>query len=141
VTEGAAKIPPQQITRLQRGTQIDTLAVSPDGTRLLFTIVSGKDKNSFRSQLVMLHTDGSGGADYLSDGRSLEITPSFTPGGDQIVFSSNRAGKRLSVWSMSATGAPGITQLTTGDSNDLWPSIDNDPKPRLFYQSSVDTRP
>jgi Tol biopolymer transport system component len=42
---------------------------------------------------------------------------------------------------MSATGAGGITQLTRGDTNDLWPTIDNDPRQRLFYQANVDTRP
>jgi hypothetical protein len=141
VTEGAKKEPPQQITRLPRGTQIDTLAAAPDGARLLFTVIFGTSKPNFRSQMIVVHTDGSGGADYLSDGKSLEITPSYSPGGDQVVFSSNRAGKRMSVWSMSATGAPGITQLTTGDTNDLWPSIDSAPKARLFYQALVDTRP
>ncbi len=141
VSEGNQKEPPVQLTRLPKGTQIDTLAVSPDGASILFTILYGSDKTNFRSQMLMIRSDGSQGAEYLNDGKSLEITPSFTPGGDKIVFSSNRAGKRLSVWRMSAVGAPGIEQLTTGDTNDLWPSIDSDPKPRLYYQASVDTRP
>jgi Tol biopolymer transport system component len=135
------KDPPAQLTRLPKGTQIDTLAVSPDGVNVLFTILYGTDKTNFRSQMIMIRADGSQGAVYLNDGKSLEITPVFTPGGDKIVFSSNRAGRRLSIWRMSAVGAPGIEQLTTGDTNDLWPSIDSDPKPRLFYQASVDTRP
>jgi Tol biopolymer transport system component len=135
------KDPPAQLTRLPKGTQIDTLAVSPDGQNVLFTILYGNNKNNFRSQMIMIRADGSQGAVYLNDGKSLEITPVFTPGGEKIVFSSNRAGRRLSIWRMSATGAPGIEQLTTGDTNDLWPSIDSDPKPRLFYQASVDTRP
>jgi hypothetical protein len=141
VTEGAKKEPPLQITKLPRGTQIDTLAASPDGTRMLFTVIFGNTPQTFRSQMIAVHTDGSGGADYLSDGKSLEITPSYTPDGEQVIFSSNRAGKRLSVWAMSASGAPGITQLTSGNTNDLWPTIDSDPKRRLFYQAMVDTRP
>ena len=141
VGEGAKKDPPLQITKLPRGTQIDTLAVAPDGTRLLFTVLVGTTPTTFRSQMIAIQTDGSGGADYLSDGKSLEITPSYTPDGEEVVFSSNRAGRRLSVWAMSATGAPGITQLTSGNTNDLWPTIDSDPKKRLFYQAMVDTRP
>jgi hypothetical protein len=141
VTEGGKKAPPVQLTRLPHGTQIDTLAVSPDGTQLLFIILNGTDKADFRSQMLAIRTDGSGGADYLNDGRSLEITPSYTPAGDQIVFASNRASRQLKVWEMSATGAPGITQLTSGETNDLWPSIDSDPKPRLYYQAMVDMRP
>ena len=141
VTEGARKEPPVQITKLQAGTQIDTLTVAPDGGKILFTALFGTTKENLRSQMIAVGSDGSGGLDYLSDGKSLEITPSFTPAGDNFVFSSNRAGRRMSVWSMSSTGAPGITQLTSGDTNDLWPSIDSDPKPRLFYQAMVDTRP
>jgi hypothetical protein len=141
VTEGAQKEPPQQITRHTRGTQIDTLTISPDGSKLLFTIVQGRDRATFRSLMVLMNTDGSGGATYINDGKSLEITPAFTPGGDQVVFSSNRASRQMKVWAMSAVGAPGITQLSSGETNDLWPCIDSDPKPRLFFQAMVDTRP
>ncbi|CAN5466797.1 hypothetical protein BH10PLA1_BH10PLA1_08800 [soil metagenome] len=142
VTEGSKKISPSQLTRLPKGTGIDTIAVSPDGSSVLFTIlIIGTEKNDFRSQMMLVKTDGTGGPTYFSDGKSLDLTPSFTPDGTQIVFSSNRAGTRLSIWQMSAVGAPGITQLTTGDTNDLWPSIDSDPRPRMYYQTLVDTRP
>jgi len=142
VTEGNKKVSPSQLTRLPKGTGIDTIAVSPDGASVLFTIlIVGTEKNDFRSQMMLVKTDGTGGPTYFSDGKSLDLTPSFTPDGAEIVFSSNRAGTRLSIWQMSAVGAPGITQLTSGDTNDLWPSIDSDPKPRMYYQTLVDTRP
>lgn len=144
VSEPAATEPPVQVTQLPRGTQVDTLAVSPDGGRLLFTTLVAGGSGSvgdFRSQMTVIKTDGSGGVDYLSDGKSLDLMPSFSPGGETIVFSSNRAGRRLSVWTMSAVGAPGITNLTSGESNDLWPNLDSEPRPRLFYQSMIDTRP
>ena len=140
-TEGPKKQSPQQITQLAKGSQLGSMAMSPDGSQLLFTIFTGKDRSDFRSQLLVIRTDGSAGADMVSDGKSLDMMPSYNPGGDQIVFSSNRAGKRLNVWSMSAIGVPGITRLTTGDTNDLWPTVDSDPKQRLFYQAMVDTRP
>ena len=44
---------------------------------------TGTTPQAFRSQMIAVHTDGSGGADYLSDGKSLEITPSYTPDGEQ----------------------------------------------------------
>ncbi|WP_428940780.1 hypothetical protein [Fontivita pretiosa] len=140
---------PQQLTRLAKGTQIGSLAVSPDGTKLVFSVLSASPdagagataaRSEFRSQLLLINTDGSGGASILTDGKSLDLMPWYSPRGDQILFSSNRSARKLQVHAISADGAPGITRLTTGDTNDLWPTIDSDPKPRLFYQAMVDTR-
>ncbi|CAN5566905.1 hypothetical protein BH09PLA1_BH09PLA1_34060 [soil metagenome] len=137
--EGADRPRPVLLSQLPKGTNIDTLAVSPDGSRVLFTVLT-KEKDDFRSQMYVIRTDGDGGADLFSDGKSLDLTPAFTPGGDGIVFSSNRAGRKMSIWQMAASGAPGITQLTGGEANDLWPAIDSDPRPRLYYQSMLDSR-
>lgn len=142
VTESEGRSSPQQMTRLAAKTQIGSLALAPDGSRIVFTVLTaGQSRGDFRSQMLVINTDGSGGAEIVSDGKSLDIMPSYTPGGDQIVFASNRAGRRMNLWSMSALGAPGVTRLTTGDTCDLWPSVDSDPKPRLFYQAMVETRP
>jgi hypothetical protein len=139
-TEGS-RSSPIRMTSLPPGSSIGSLGASPDGNQLIFTLLNGTDKpGDLRSQMLMVKTDGTGGAENVTDGRTLDLTPAFTPAGDRIVFSSNRGGKRLNIWSMSASGAPGITRMTSGDSHDLWPSIDSDPKPRLFYQSMVDTR-
>jgi Tol biopolymer transport system component len=141
VLEGTKRGGATQITKLQPGTVIDSLAISPDGSNLVFSVLYSRNDSDLRSQLLVVRADGSGGADFYTDGKSLDIMPSYTGGGDEIVYSSNRAGKRLSVWSMSATGIPGITKLTQGDTNDLWPMIDVDPKQRLYYEARVDTRP
>lgn len=141
VTEGPQKQSPIQLTQLPAGTMIDSMTVSPDGSKILFVQLLNNSVSSFRSQLVTVPTDGKGGTTMLTDGKSLDLTPSYTPDGSSVVFSSNRAGRRPSVWQMDANGAPGVTQLTSGDTTDLWPSIDSDPKPRLFYQAMVDTRP
>lgn len=150
VSESSSVAPPVQVTQLPPGMQVDTLAVSPDGRRLLFTTLAAPENGNgdagggapgdLRSQLAVMPADGGGGIEYLSDGKSLDLMPAFSPGGDAIVFSSNRAGRRLSVWTMSAVGAPGITNLTSGESHDLWPNLDSEPRPRLFYQSMIDTR-
>lgn len=143
-TEGPGRGSPQQMTRLARGAQIGSMALSPDGSKLLLTILSGPktgQKGDFRSQMLVLRTDGNGGEDIISDGKSLDLMPNFTPDGDRIVFSSNRSGKRLNIWRMSANGEAGVTRLTPGDTQDLWPTVDSDPKQRLFYEALVDTRP
>jgi Tol biopolymer transport system component len=130
-----------KLTDLPKGGSIDTLTVSPDGSLVLFTVLSNPSATELTSSMMSVRMDGSAVTTMFGDGKSLDLTPSFTPDGSQIVFSSNRGGRRLSIWEMSAAGDPGVTQLTNGEESDLWPIVDSDPKPRLFYESLVDTRP
>jgi len=141
VTEGPTSPPPVRLTDLPRGTVVDSLAVSPDGQWLVFTTIAAKTKNDFHSQIQMVRTDGSGTPVMFGDGRSLDLMPSFTPDGSQIVFASNRGGRRLSIWQLAVSGEGGVTQLTGGDTTDLWPVVDSDPRPRLYYEALVDSRP
>jgi Tol biopolymer transport system component len=141
VSEGAANEPPVRITELPSGTTIDSVVQSPDGQWLAFSVLSGTSKDNFHSQIEMVKADGSAGPNLFGDGKSLDLTPSFTADGSQIVFASNRGGRHISIWQMAANGEGGITQLTSGDSTDLFPTVDSDPKPRLYYESLVDTRP
>jgi hypothetical protein len=131
---------PMLLTHLDKGVTVDSLDVSPDGTQVLFTVLSGQTRPNFHSRMEIVHSDGTSGVEYLSDGQSLDLTPSFSPGGDQIAFSSDRFGRKLSICTMATNGAPGIRKITSGDNNDLWPSIDSEPTPYLCYQSMVDTR-
>jgi len=133
--------PPTRITELPVGTTIDSLVSSPDGQFLAFAVLSGTTKGNFHSQIQIVKADGSAGTNLFGDGRSLDLTPSFTADGANIVFASNRGGRHVSIWQMATTGEGGITQLTSGDSTDLYPTVDSDPKPRLYYQSFIDTRP
>lgn len=140
VTEGPQAEPPVRITDLPKGTVIDTVNISPDGQWLLFTTLTGKTKNDFRSQIQMTRADGTGQPTMFGDGKSLDLTASFTPDGSEVVFSSNRGGRHMSIWELAANGEGGVTQLTSGDTTDLWPSVDSDPKPRLYYEALVDSR-
>jgi Tol biopolymer transport system component len=139
-TEGPDRQQPVQLVRADKDTTINSLAMSPDGTQLMFTEVWGHTKDDLRSQILVVKPDGTGGTQQLTDGKALDLFPSFTPAGDQIVFSSNRAGKKLSIMEKSAVGAPGTAQLTTNDEQDLWPAVDADPQPRLFYEALGDER-
>lgn len=140
--EGEGATAPVRVTRLPKGTMIDTVAAAPIGSQVLFTTLEMSDATGeLRSRILTQPVDGPADTTAVTDGQSLEITPSYTPDGSQVVFASNRAGRKLSIWAISASGdGGGPEQLTTLDSNDLWPSVDSSPKPRLFYQSLVDTR-
>jgi len=125
--------------KLPAGSCMDTFAVSPDGRQLLFTVLMGSSKTDFRSQMYRIKADGSPGIDIFSDGRSLDLTPTYTPGGESIFFSSNFPGRRMSIWKIASTGALPRSQITS-DTNDIYPSVDSDPQPKLYYQSFIETR-
>jgi len=129
-----------KLTDLPKGSSIDTLTVSPDGASVLFTALSSNAAGTdLTSSMMSVRMDGSAVTTMFDDGKSLDLTPSFTPDGSQIVFSSNRGGRRLSIWEMSAAGDPGVTQLTNGEESDLWPMVDSDPS-RGFSMSRWSTR-
>jgi Tol biopolymer transport system component len=139
-SDGPDRPAPQPILKLPKGSQLGSIALAPDGSKIVYTVLSGTDAADLRSQIFTVVTDGSAATERITDGRSLDLMPTFTPGGDEIVFSSNRSSRRLSIHSIPASGAGGIARLTAGESNDLWPSVDSDPRPRVFYQAMVDTR-
>lgn len=134
----ALKEAARRIRALTELGQLDTLAVSPDGLELVASVLSNKGDSELRAQIVMFKSDGSDGTDRVTDGRSLDLHPSFTPDGKQIIYSSNRGGRRQSIWSVSATGQPGISKLTSGETSDLWPSVDE--TRHLYYEAMVDSR-
>lgn len=141
MTEPAGKPAAQKVHALAKGFQLGSLALSPDGTQLLFTtMTAGDDRSNFRSQICIVRSDGAAERQTITDGNSVDIMPAFTPDGEQVVFSSNRGGRRFNIWRVSLKGSGRPTQLTNSDANDLWPMIDSDPRPRLFYQTMIDTR-
>jgi Tfp pilus assembly protein FimT len=140
VSESPGRDPPTLLFQAPKGSTIESLAVNPNGNQIAFVLVSGTSKLDMRSQILALSTSGPSNVQEITDGRSLDIMPSFTPDGAQIVFASNRAGRRLNVWRKSLDGAVGIEQLTFGNEQDLWPMIDAAPKPRLFYEVLSDSQ-
>jgi hypothetical protein len=132
---------PFRVAEAPAGWSIDSLSVSPDGTQIAYGLVSLPAEGALKLKVSMIGTDAAPGATLATDPEAMELTPSFSPDGVQVVFASNRNGRRLSIWSAAVGGAgAGATQLTDGESNDLWPSLDADPKPRVFYQALFDTR-
>lgn len=131
---------PVKIASAPAGQTIGSFCVSPDGKSIVYTAMAVDAQGAPKSQMFMVQTSGNGATRNLSDGQSIDLTPAYTPAGDAIVFASNRAGKRLNIHRVSATGEGGVTRLTMADTNDLCPSVDAESKPQLFYQAHVDTR-
>lgn len=141
VSEGPGRAAPSLIYQAPRGVSIGSLVVSPSGSELIFTQITGSSKSDLRSQIMAIDTNGLGFVREITDGKALDIMPSYTPRGDQIVFCSNRAGRRLNIWRKTLSGSGGMQQLTDMEEQDLWPTIDAAPKPRLFYEALSDSLP
>jgi dipeptidyl aminopeptidase/acylaminoacyl peptidase len=158
VKEGApGSASPVRVAAAPKGAVIDSLAVSPDGSHLLYTLLR-EEAGRLTSRLVLVPARGEGeggggggnGERFLSDGASLDLTPSFTPDGGRVVFSSDRgAGTGVKVWSMRIGGRDAgrddggggeAGQLTNDPGVALWPSVDSSPRPRLFYEALLDGR-
>lgn len=120
---------------------IDSITVSPDGNTIAYTILTGKEGGRIRGQLCAVQVTHPGSIQQLTDGRSLDLMPSFTPDGKQIVFATDRNGRRIRIARMNTDGSGGIEHITTEDANDLWPAIDADPMPKLYFERRVDGRP
>jgi hypothetical protein len=132
---------PVRITDLPAGTALDTFAISPDGKFIVMSTLEPNRDNRAKAKLLMARTDGVGGVTSLTDGRHLDITPSFSPAGDRILFSSDRGGGPLHVWSIPIDGMGGTTRLTAGNADNLWPTLDSSPKPRVFFQALIPGQP
>lgn len=129
----------EKIYTAKPGEFIDSLAISPDGRTLVFAVIAGEGALPLRSQLRTIRSTGGSGEQQLTDGRSLDLMPSYTPDGQRIVFSSNRMSRKLTICAIRTDGTGGTTEITRGDSFDLWPAVDSDPRARLFYTRMMET--
>ena len=126
-----------RVSDLPAGSNIASFSISPDGKLIAYALVEPDDKGKPKSRLYMSRSDGVGGATGVTDGRQLDLTPTFNPAGDGILFSSDRGGGPMQVWSLPVDGQSGATRLTAGNSDMLWPTLDTSAKPRVFCQALV----
>lgn len=127
----------ERVTDLPAGTNLSHFAISPDGKLIVYSLVEPDGGGKPKTRLYLRRSDGVGGSTSLTDGRSIDLTPFFNPSGDAILFSSDRGGGKLQVWSVPIDGQSGATRLTAGDADHLYGTLDSSPKPRVFYQALV----
>ena len=137
----------ERVTNLPKETLIDSFSISPDGKSIVLSVlqpVTDANPAATRptSRLVLVRIDGSSDAlTNLTDGRHLDLMPSFTPAGDRVVFSSNRGGEMFAVWALPINGSAGATRLASGEAHLLWPTVDSESPERVFYQSLLPAQP
>jgi Tol biopolymer transport system component len=133
--EGPGRAGALPLAELPAGTMLGSVVASPDGTHVLYTELISPEGKAVRSRMRLLNSDGTPAGSLPSDGQHLDVMPSFTTDGSQIVFTSNRSGEGLDVWRMPAAGPADPKRIARGgEKAALWPMIDASPRPRLFYE-------
>ncbi len=137
VAEPSARSQPARVYQPAAGTSIDSLAVS--ASQVVFSELIARDKTDLRAALKTISTDGTPGVRDVSDGKSLDLNPTFSTTGNEIYYSSDRSGGQ-DIWRLSTNGQGGFTQLTKEETLDLYPSADASNPTRLYYQGLVNNR-
>lgn len=114
-------------------TNLSKPSLSPTQDALVYFQLSGNSSSIYRQSL------GSQARSPITSTGNLDLTPTFTPDGDYLVFSSNRTGDSQGLWRVRSDGAGGITQITSSSSSfDLEPSVAADGDTIVFqsYRSN-----
>jgi dipeptidyl aminopeptidase/acylaminoacyl peptidase len=110
-----------ELEDLYRIKNISDLHVSPDGKSLLYAVTTSDLARAKRtSHIWAMDIDGRNPR-QLTTGERSEYSPSFSPDGRQILFTSSRDGSP-NFYLMSAGGGEGrkLTNLSTGVSDPVW---------------------
>jgi len=103
----------RKITNFTGGEQINDVAFSPNGTKLLF---SKEDSGGFNIWTIDI---SSGSQTQLTSNSGVNGTCSWSPDGTKIVFTSNRDGN-FEIYIMSNTGGD-VKRLTSNSAFDWYP--------------------
>ncbi|HXW08627.1 MAG TPA: S9 family peptidase [Vicinamibacterales bacterium] len=97
------------------------LALSPDGTRVAYTVTSTDwEENAYETEIYLARTDG-GTPVQLTRARKSSMAPAWAPDGRLLAFVSDRTGKRqIYVISPEGGEARALTDLEEGVGGFEW---------------------
>jgi Tol biopolymer transport system component len=101
--------------RLTQDLSDDSVACSRDGLQIAFSRRTGGNVD------IWAMTAKGEQLRRLTDAPAIDDAPAFSPGGDQIVFQSDRDGK-MQLYVMNAADGTGVRRLTNSDGEDKDPS-------------------
>lgn len=132
---------PQLVVRAPEGGVIGSLATSPDGSQIVYTVLSTTPEGALLSRLWLVPADGVTPPRAIGDEAGLSLAPAFMPDGRGILFSSDRGGDGVAVWLLPlrrGDDAKPVRVTNAKNAVDLWPNLDSAPRPRLFFERWAD---
>ena len=120
---------PTQVTTGTTGTGDTEPAWSPGGTYIVFARDVTSDTTDDGDEIYIMNANGTG-VKRLTNSAGADFSPSFSPDGARIVFSSTRHGN-LELYSMNIDGT-GVTRLTNTAASEDYPSWSPDNKKIAF---------
>jgi Tol biopolymer transport system component len=119
VGTSAAHLLPESVRQLTHTGLIERYpAFSPDGTKIAFTRLDGKD------DIWVMNADGTGQSN-LTNNAATDTYANFSPDGTKIVFSSDRGSTKSEIWMMDTDGSNPV-RLTNNDVIDESPVFSPD---------------
>lgn len=125
----------RRLTDLPENRFVQNFCLSPDGRILVMEIVdefvtpSGEKQNF--SNLWAIDALVGGGMRRVTQGRYFDRTPCFSPDGEYLYFSANRAGK-FNIWRLSLKSLGGLALITSAGTSDTMPAISPDGSELLY---------
>ena len=119
--------------------QVGQYRLDPDGSRLVMEILDSEISEEGLiqfSNLWLMDAHVGGGLQRLTDGKYFDAGASFSPDGQFIFFSANRAG-RNSIFRLAVSGPKGLSLITSGATADGLPSVSPDGQ-TLMYTAFMD---
>jgi probable HAF family extracellular repeat protein len=104
------------------------LAVSPDGSRLVFVQAVTNAEGNFQYEVMLMNSDGTGLIN-LSEHPSEDVDPTFTSDGKAVMFSSNREQQSFELY-LVPLGDSGVAKARAAAQTGVqkWASLPGDQK-------------
>lgn len=108
-----------------RTVQIGSPMISPTGDILVYSEYIEEEGGDSYSN-IWRQTVGLLAKTRITYGKWRDFFPCFTPGGENLLFSSNRTSSNPTLWRIRMEGGGGITKITNTVAEDYYPSISYD---------------
>jgi TolB protein len=133
----------RRLTDLPNTRWLGAFCLSPDDRVLVMEVLDEEQlEGGVRKQysnLWAVDTSGGGGMRRVTQGKCFDSTPSFSPEGQFVYFSSSRIGKN-NIWKVAVDGVGGLGLVTSSATADTYPEVSPDGKILLYTAQMIGSK-